>query len=764
MSVCSSLTQIKRYMKTLHVRIHWLLVLAFLVLHATAAWGQESSFFLEDFDSVTPPALPFGWADVSAEWVTSSSVASSGSGGNNLTIAGSQSASVQTPSLNLTGLTSGTITYLARRTSTYPLDSLLVLASIDGGGAFSVTLLDRGEALPATDGSYEVISMAVPPELLGASDVVLQFVALGGTTSGSNVRIDDLEILGEGDPSAGNSIFGFSSSESTLDQTSGLVEVPVFLDFENVEALQGIQVNMSWDVSELTISNLLPGTAVSNTVEWSLSYNDSGTELEVVLLGNDGASLNQGLYDPLFTIELSLAEPSPSLEALLTLNTVIGSLAVATGDDAGLILGQQTHRILLDPGDAVFSPDVTELDAGQVRVDNTAEATLSVSNTGNTDLVVSDVVSPSALFSVAPLSATISPGASEAFVVSFTPSNIEFGVQTATLTFQHNGQEGSTDIVVTAIGTGGRGDASEDGAVDILDLVAGIDYAIGVTVPDENQLASMDLFPFGASDGSLDVRDLTILSQAILAQVWPDDIPLPVAPPALSSGTNKSDEQSVYIQPSVSERGSTLRLAIEVPIRAVQLAISMDAPFEEPFVPVDAHPDLTINWLYDAWTGELRIVAVRMDGGFLDPGSYPLISLPGHTLHTDMVMNAGIAVVEGPERIALAWLDAKETELEDEEGFNEEWIGAPYPNPLVLSLGKDVHVPVSLSANRDVRAEVYDLLGRKVTVIQDHSFHRGNHLLSWNGQDHSGHPVAAGMYMLRVSTGTHTVTRTLVVR
>jgi len=747
-------------MKTLY-RCLFVFTLLFGLMSTT--WAQESTFFLENFDGVTPPALPFGWADTAGEWTTSSSVASSGSGGNNLTIAGAQPASIQTPVLNLTGLTSGTIEYLARRTSTYPQDSLVVSASTDGGTTFSITLLDRGEALPAGDGSYEMISMAVPNELLGQSNIVLQLRALGGTTSGSNIRIDDVQIVGEGDPTAGNSLFGFSTETSTLDQATGLVEVPVFLDFENAESLQGLQIDVSWDISELTVSNLIPGTAIDNATNWSLTYNTEGTQLDAVLLGNEGASLAEGVYDPLFTIEFSLPVTSSSMEALVTLNTVIGSLAVATGDDAGLILGQQSHTITLDPGDAVFSPDATELDAGSISIDNTAEVTLVVTNTGNSDLVISDVISTNALFSLSPVSATVAPGLSQDFVISFTPSFTEFGLQSATLTFQHNAGEGSTDIIVSGTGIGGRGDASQDGVVDVLDLVLGIDYALGITLPDENQLSSADLFPFDASDGGVDVRDLTVLSQAILSGTWPDGLPLPVAPAATAVG-GKNDDASAHVQSLISDSGSTLTLSTAVPVRGVQFTIAMDAPFEEPELPAGAHPNLNTQWLYDAWTGELRVLAVRMDGGYLDAGEHALITLPGHTKEHPMQLVLGMAIVEGPERIPLGWLDAKETTTEGEGGLDEDRIGVPYPNPASATLEEGIRIPVRLIESQHVSAEVFDLLGRRVALVQDRTLDRGDHVLSWNGKDHSDLPVSVGMYMLRVKTANREVTRVVTLR
>lgn len=749
-------------MMTLPIRILPVLALALLWIQASLVLGQSLPFFQEDFDSVTPPALPFGWQDPLAEWATSSSVGSSGSGGNNLTIAGSQSASVQTPVFNLTGLTSGTIEYLARRTSTYPQDSLVVLASIDGGASFSITLLDLGEALPASDGSYDLISMAVPGSLLGQADVVLQFIALGGTTSGSNIRIDDVLISGDGDPSAGNSVFGFSTLTSALDQATGIAEVPVFLDFEDVTSLQGLQLDVSWDVPELAVNAIVPGTAIANTADWSLSFNQESAQLTAVLLGNDGASVGQGLYDPLFTLQFVLPSTSSSMEANLMIDAVIGSLAVPTGDDAGLLIGQQSHTITLDPGDAVFSPDATELDAGQVSVGTTGDVTLTVSNTGNTDLVISDVTISNALFSLAPTTATVAPGSSQAFLISYTPAFEAFGFQNTTLTFLHNAEGGSTAISVSGTGTGGRGDASQDGVVDVLDLILGVDYVLGVSLPDPVQSTSVDLFPFESPDGALDVRDLTVLSQAILLDIWPDGVSLPPASQgAIQSG--KSDLSPAFIQPLVSESASTLVLSTDVPVRAVQFVIEMDAPIEEPVIPGDLSPGLTVQWAYDAWGGVLRVLAVRMDGGSLEDGLHALLKLPGTTGRDPMQLESGVVILEGPEPMELAWLDAAPLLSEGNEGSERNTVGAPYPNPFVVTHGQHLQIPLTLLESQDVQGYVFDLLGRRVAELQRRTLERGDHLLSWNGQDHQNQQVAAGLYLLKVSTSTHAVTRLVTV-
>lgn len=163
---------------------------------ASEVWGQETTIYVEDFDAVAAPELPPGWTASGAGWGTSDAAASSGSGENNLVHLGREAGAVTTPAIDLSGVVSGTVQYLARRTGTYDAQHLVVTASIDGGRAFSVPLLPAGSALPSESSSYERIEVALPEALLGERQVVLRFEAAGGNSGGSSARVDDLIIRG----------------------------------------------------------------------------------------------------------------------------------------------------------------------------------------------------------------------------------------------------------------------------------------------------------------------------------------------------------------------------------------------------------------------------------------------------------------------------------------------------------------------------------------------------------------------------------------
>lgn len=56
------------------------------------------------------------------------------------------------------------------------------------------------------------------------------------------------------------------------------------------------------------------------------------------------------------------------------------------------------------------------------------------------------------------------------------------------------------------------------------------------------------------------------------------------------------------------------------------------------------------------------------------------------------------------------------------------------------------------------RVEVFDLAGRRVRVLMDRDVTSGNHTVEWYGRDDAGANVAAGAYMLRLTTADGAVT------
>ncbi len=79
-------------------------------------------------------------------------------------------------------------------------------------------------------------------------------------------------------------------------------------------------------------------------------------------------------------------------------------------------------------------------------------------------------------------------------------------------------------------------------------------------------------------------------------------------------------------------------------------------------------------------------------------------------------------------------------------------LAPPYPQPF----REQVTFSFSISARlpgTPVQLVIYDLLGRPVTHLLNRSLPPGRHVLSWNGTDAAGHPVPAGVYLVRLTQG-----------
>jgi FlgD Ig-like domain len=71
-----------------------------------------------------------------------------------------------------------------------------------------------------------------------------------------------------------------------------------------------------------------------------------------------------------------------------------------------------------------------------------------------------------------------------------------------------------------------------------------------------------------------------------------------------------------------------------------------------------------------------------------------------------------------------------------------------YPNPFNPS----TQVMFTLAAHTDVRIDVYDVLGRRVTTLVNDALTAGTHTTNWDGLDRSGSPSASGVYFVRMET------------
>lgn len=99
---------------------------------------------------------------------------------------------------------------------------------------------------------------------------------------------------------------------------------------------------------------------------------------------------------------------------------------------------------------AIFSANRPQVQFGNVRIDSAKTDTLIVTNTGNTMLHVTGIVSTSSAFTVAPASDSIAQGASKPFRVTFHPGS--GGVVSGSIIFTDDGLRGHDTVAVSGGG------------------------------------------------------------------------------------------------------------------------------------------------------------------------------------------------------------------------------------------------------------------------------------------------------------------------
>ena len=74
-------------------------------------------------------------------------------------------------------------------------------------------------------------------------------------------------------------------------------------------------------------------------------------------------------------------------------------------------------------------------------------------------------------------------------------------------------------------------------------------------------------------------------------------------------------------------------------------------------------------------------------------------------------------------------------------------MGLPYPNPF----NPTTLIPLEVDDGRRLRLTVFGVLGQPVRTLVDEGLEPGRYQVAWDGRDDGGRPVAAGVYLLRLS-------------
>ncbi len=78
-----------------------------------------------------------------------------------------------------------------------------------------------------------------------------------------------------------------------------------------------------------------------------------------------------------------------------------------------------------------------------------------------------------------------------------------------------------------------------------------------------------------------------------------------------------------------------------------------------------------------------------------------------------------------------------------------------YPNPF----NPETTISFDIPERSRVQLTIYDLLGKKITVLSDGVTVAGSHTIRWSGTDTFGLTVGSGVYILRFDAGEFSQTR-----
>ena len=679
----------------------WVLFTA--VLLSGIALGQ-STIYLEEFDSSVAPAFSGDVLSFDSSWKTSTSSSSPGSGLNNAVHTGTSPGALALGPVDLGLALSGTFSYYARRTSSYSADSLIVRASIDGGSAYDIVLFGGG--LPAASSAWEQISVSIPDTLLGEADVRIQFDGRGGTSSGSNIRIDDVLFEGVLDTASIPASFGFDAASSTWNLSTTTHQADLSLSWPGPDSIRGFQFDLTWDNSLILVDSVSANTSVLPPSDWSISRNISSGTARIAALNLNSAGQLPGELDQMMQIHFSDAGAGLVADTLVSvdLSGLIVTSPSATGDELSLPSGNRSLALTLSPSQAAFSLSASSLDFGSVGVGDSVAVALNIFNTtGTGDLSLSYGASSLDAVTLPAPPSLIAAGESGVFNVWFKPLADEYGSLAGQFAIYHNAPGDSAIVSVSGVGTGGRGDADADGAFDVADVVLSLDTSVSLVAPSSTDLLRHDLYPFPAGDGQIDIRDVTVGIQAILFDEWPDGSALPVAPAASSPAQKHSPVRVI-----ADEAGLWLESTID--LRGIQISIKAASSLS--FVPASKSGGM-LSEHFDEESETMRLVVVASKDEPIE-GGLSQLAYPGHG---SLEFQDGIGVGERGDKYQIVFESSLATSLEsgdlqDELPRDEARL---FPNPLRVGNPATLELGEML---RGATIRVFDLLGREIKMLK----------------------------------------------
>ncbi len=187
-----------------------------------------------------------------------------------------------------------------------------------------------------------------------------------------------------------------------------------------------------------------------------------------------------------------------------------------------------------------------------------------------------------------------------------------------------------------------------------------------------------------------------------------------------------------------------------------------------PGMNAQAHPLVALEQADGYFSLEKKLDAGEANDPFPGPGNhteFSLLTVPGSESYLDgptSVSVSGISEVAGVITADLmVGLSGSSDSDDDDDGVpvpSSPALGQNYPNPF----NPRTTISFQLPDAAHIRLEVFDIRGRRVTVLVDDVMGSGVTSAEWDGLDSQGERVASGVYFYRLQAGDSESTRKMV--
>lgn len=275
------------------------------------------------------------------------------------------------------------------------------------------------------------------------------------------------------------------------------------------------------------------------------------------------------------------------------------------------------------------------------------------------------------------------------------------------------------------------GDANLDGLVNVGDCIAMVAYIIGRGDFNERQLDAADI----DSSGRVDIGDLQQLINIILEiDIPPFSYPggLPVIVELLKDDISRSGSQlTIPLRADISSEASAVQF---------ELAFDADKLGEIEIVKGEMVSDMTLD--YTIADGSITGVIFHLGGNSFGPAAGRLVEFKFDD-RGDFDSSSDIKLTDF--LIVNPAADFMPVDIKGQlpKSFS---LAQNYPNPF----NAGTNISFSLPSAGYAELSVYDILGRKVTILLDSFLPAGSHSATWNGRSGTGESMATGVYFYRL--------------